>query len=374
MFFKQKLGDLFTLGAAGIFSSLILSLFWLFLASFLEKTEYGELGFLLSVVNVASTIALLGLRNTIIVYEAKEENIFPASFWVGIISSLITAIVVFILTENVNASILTIGMVIFAIGLSGLNGKQEYRTFSLHKLIRSIVTVTTAIIFYQFFEINGILLAYFISTLIIIKEIYPQLKNNKIKFSVLKTKFRFLIVAYSTRLSQVFFNWGDKVVIGILFGFTFLGSYHFAFQYLLLLESLPRAVSQYLLPQESKGNKNKKIKIIAVLISFLITIISILVIPYGVNSFIPKYVESILPMQILSISIIPLAILEIQNAEFIGKEKTKIVLVGSIIQSVIYLVLIMLLGSEFGLIGFATGYLIAVMARLAVNIFAKKAK
>ena len=46
----------------------------------MAKTEYGELGFFMGIINVGLTISLLGLPQTIMVYEPKKENVFPASF------------------------------------------------------------------------------------------------------------------------------------------------------------------------------------------------------------------------------------------------------------------------------------------------------
>ena len=59
------------------------------------------------------------------------------------------------------------------------------------------------------------------------------LASDSAKFWKLsKQKINFMMHSYATRLSDVFFAWGDKIVIGILFGFSLLGDFYFAFQYL----------------------------------------------------------------------------------------------------------------------------------------------
>jgi len=371
MTFKNKLKELLSLGGVNIGSSLIFSLFWLYLASILSKTEYGEIGFLISIVNLGMGISMMGFNAVIVIYEPKKENVFPSSFIIVLIASAITAVIAFAFTQNLLVSILLVGVVIFNIILAGLNAHQRYTDFSKHKIIRSVVTVAIALVAYQYFGISGILLAYFISTLFILKELNTLMKNKKIEFSLLKPKIPLMLHAYAVRLTDVFLKWGDKLIIGSLFGFTVLGSYYFAVQFLLVLITIPQSLSIFLVPEESQGKKNKKIKIFSIVISFLIVIISIIIIPYGIHSFLPKYDDSIIPMQILSIAIIPLVITSIQSSEFFGKENSRVVLIGSAIQSGFYLISIILLGEMYGLIGLSTGFVIAAIIRVIFNVFIK---
>jgi len=219
---------------------------------------------------------------------------------------------------------------------------------------------------------NGILLGYFIASLFILKELSSLIKNKKIEFSSLKQKISFMIHSYATRLSEVLFAWGDKIVIGILFGFILLGNYYFAFQYYALLLAIPRSVGQYLVPQESQGKKNKKIKQFSLLIACSVALFSIFLAPDAVRMFIPKYEDAILPIQIMGISIIPASISSIQQSEFAGKENSKVILIGQVIKSGIYLILIILLGINFGIIGLAFGILISNIAQVIYNLVVKK--
>jgi len=320
MYFKTKLKNLLTLGSSNVFASIIGGLFWLYLASFLEKTEYGELGFLMSFATVASVVSLLGLGTVTVVYGAKKENVFPSSYILILISSSIVAL------------------------------------------------VTLALVLYQFLGINGILLGYFLGSLILLSELRPLLKNKKIEFSLLKPKIRFMLQAYATRLSLVIFWWGDKLLIGAWFGFTLLGSYYFAAQYLMLIDTIPRSIAQYLLPQESTGTKNKKIKILSILLASLIALISIIFVPFGIEAYFPQFEESIFPIQIMSIAIIPITISQIQMTEFLGKENTRIVLIGSVFQAGLYLLLLIPLGQNFALTGIAVGLVFAAISRTIFNL------
>lgn len=362
-----KIKDLLALGISNLLASLVIALFWLYLASFLEKSEYGELGFLMSVVNVGAAISLLGTRQTITVYEPKNRNVFYPSFILVLISSNVTAIVTYIIFQNIFASFLVVGISLFGVLISGIQSKQRYRTVSKYTLLRSFVIVVMALLLYSFLGMNGIFLGYLIASLFVLKELFSLTKNKKIEFSSLKQKINFMMHSYATRLSDVFFSWGDKIVIGILFGFYLLGDFYFAFQYLALILTIPRAVAQYLVPQESQGKKNKKIKQFSVIIACSVALISIFLIPDTVRMFIPKYENSILPIQIMSISIIPATISSIQQSEFAGRENSKVILIGQIIKSGLYFILILLLGTNFGIIGLAYGILVSTIVQVIYN-------
>ncbi len=369
---KKKIKDLLVVGTSQFISQIIYGLFWLFLASILSKPDYGELGFFMSIVNVAAVISVLGLGGTVVVYDAKKENIFPSAFVIVLITSSITALVTFFVYQNFAVSILAMGQAVFALIISGINSQQRYVTLSKYRFVRAILSIIFALILYQFLGINGIILGYFIATLFIIKEIYFLLKRGKIDFSTIRSKIIFTSYSFLNRLSTVFFYWGDKAIVGAIFGFSMLASYQLAGQYLLLLEGIPRTIVVYLVPQESEGKNNKNIKIFSILVSILIAIISILMIPFVVLEILPEYNDAIIPIQILSASIIPLTISGIQNSEFLGRENSRTVLIGSVIQSGIYLSSIPTLGTILGLQGIAIGLLVAAIVRTMYNFAVRK--
>jgi len=367
----NKIKDLLTLSSANLISSLIYGLFWIFLASLFTNEEYGELGLFMSVARMGSGIALLGLGGAVVVYEAKNQNIFPASFVIVLISSTVASIVAFVLTQNILASLLLFGLTIFFITLRALIAKKRYRDYSTYLILRASITIALSFIFFQFFGIHGILLGYFIASLMVIKELRSLLKNKKIDFSILRSKFNFIAFAFGNRVSNLLLSSGDKILIGSIFGFSMLGNYYFAFQVFMLLDTIPKSISQYLLPQEAEGKKNKKLKITSIIAASIITVIGIILTPIGVTALVPQYQDSIIPIQILSVAIIPISISGIQRAEFLGKENSKFVLMGSVFQSGLYLVLIVLLGSNYGLLGAAVGFLISVIARTIFNLFGR---
>jgi len=75
-------------------------------------------------------------------------------------------------------------------------------------------------------------------------------------------------------------------------------------------------------------------------------------------SFFPKFTETILPIQIMSISVIPLTISQIQIIEYLGKGNSRMVLMANIFHVTLYFLLIIGLGESFGLLGLAFAFLI----------------
>jgi len=366
---NSRWSEVISLSGATFLSAAIFGVFWVFLASVLEPEEYGEIGFLFSIAQVTFTFALVGLSRTVVVYESKGENVFPISMIIVLVTSTVSAVISYILTQNIFVSILVVGFAIFSMIMSPLTAYEKYNKISMYRILRASGSVVLALLLYYFLGINGILLGYFIATLFIIKELAPLLKDKRVDFTVLKSKVNFLIPAYAERLSDIFVRWGDKLIIGSLFGMLLLGNYYFAVQFFFLIYAIPRGVITYLIPQESRGRSNKKLKVFAIFVSCIIAIISILLIPLTVNTFLPKYYESILPIQILSIAIIPAMIDSIQLSEFLGREQSRIVLVSRITQSILYLVLIIWLGTEYGINGLAVGFLISIIVKTLVNFY-----
>jgi len=177
MGFKNNLQDLMTVGSSNFLASIMNAILWLYLAYILQKTDYGELGFLMSIANIGASISLLGMRSTIVVYESKNENIFPASLILILLSSSISAFIFSLFTNNLFIGILIMGVTVFELLLGGLTAKQRYRDFSISMLLRSFLTIVFALFLYHLIGIDGILIGYFLGTLIILKDLKSLLKK-----------------------------------------------------------------------------------------------------------------------------------------------------------------------------------------------------
>jgi len=338
------------------------------MASIFEQSEYGLLGFLMSIANVAHAVSSLGIGKTRIVYGSKKENIYSATYTVGLVSTSITSLIIYALTQNVGLAFLSWGLMMFLLKTSELNSKGEYRALAKHRILRSSLTVVLAIGLFQILGINGVILGFALATLPTFGGLYQYAKKKNFSIAILRPKVSFMTTSWLFKLNNMLFWWGDKLIIGTVFGLSFLGTYQLAAQYLMLLDTIPRALFQYLLPQESQGHQNKKIKILSVGIACFIVLISIMFVPYLIEFFFPDYSESIFPAQIMSIAIVPITIYSIFETQFFGKEKPRIAVIGTGLQTVFYFALLLILGAEYGLIGVAIAFLISTMIRVTYYI------
>lgn len=351
------------LGFSTYASSGINAIFWLYLAHFLTKEDYGKLGFLISIATVAFALSSLGLNRTIIVYGAKNENIYSSSYVLGLISAFIASIIVYVLIDNIYVSIMTMGLMISYLNEAYLTSKKRYTDVSKFKLIRTGLFIALGITLYYAFGINGVILGFALGNLSMLKTLYIIVRQ-KPNFSILKSKTRFLLTGWIGGIFTTLFLLGDKIIIGSLYGFSTLGSYQLSFQYFMLLFMFPLFITNFLLPQESQGVKNKKIKILSVGIVCAMSVASIVLIPYVIDMILPKYSESIIPIQIMSIAIIPITISAIQESKLTGMEKNTPVMLGTVLSVVVYFSFIVILGTTLDIVGFALALLISSIGRV----------
>jgi O-antigen/teichoic acid export membrane protein len=363
-----SLKDNLLLGSSNISASLINGVFWFYIALVAEKSDYGNVSYLISFAFVGSTFAKLGLTRILVIYEAKKEEIVGTIFFLGMVSSTITAIIVYFLTQNIETSILVIGLVIYNLELAQLNSKKKYGEYSKNTILRRVLTVILAVIFYHIFGINGIVLGFALATFPAFRHLYINLKNGSINFKILNHKIGFILNNFVSTLSINLFWWGDKILIGSYFGFVTLGEYQLASQYLILLNAIPNSLFVFLLPQESEGKKNFKIKLYAILFSVLIVILSYFLIPLAIPAFLPDYENIIIPIQVMIFGLIPITISILYESKLLGHENSKIILISTTLQIAIFYLLIIILGKEFSIFGIAIAFLSATIVRMTTNV------
>ena len=118
-------------------------------------------------------------------------------------------------------------------------------------------------------------------------------------------------------------------MVAPILGFAILGNYNLALQIINMMLIFPSIFYKYLLPQESTGVKNKKSKIIVVIISGIITLFGIFLAPILIDEFFPKFLQAVDAIRIMSVVVIPGTIALILESEFLGKEKSKVVIIGT---------------------------------------------
>ena len=352
--------DLSFYSIATIVTNVIGGIFWLYMASLLGTEGYGEISYLISIGILSSTISLAGMSNVIIIYGAKNVKIQSTVFFVGLISSGITASIVFFFVEkDVTLSLYIIGFVIYSLVTAELVGRKLFLKYSKIIIIQKTLLVIFSIILYHLIGIEGIMLGIALSFLIFSFILYQSFKEMKIDFLIFKGKYKFVINSFLLDISNAFNGSLDKIIIAPLLGFSLLGNYQLGLQFIALAYLIPGMLFGYILTHDASGNSTKFVKRIIVMVSIVVTIITMTLSPIFVPILFPKFLEAIVVIQIMSIGIIPSAIVSTYVSKYLGTVNSKIVIIGSGIFLGIQIISIIILGNIYGLNGVAVSGVIS---------------
>ena len=348
------------IGAATAGGNAIAAFFWIYMADLMGQEDYGELGYLLSIAAIASTISIVGGQWTMSVYTAKGVRIESSLYFISIITSTVTAIVLYFLFENVGIGVYVIGVVIFNLFVAEILGKKRYKTYSKIFFLQKIILVILAILLYYILGAEGVLLAYGISFLVFTSRIISTLRNHEFNFGLLRQRFKFWMFNYIIQLSNSARAQIDILLIGPLFGFTLVGNYFLGLQVVGLFLILPLIIFKYTLPQDSSGSSTKQIKIIAIVASIVFALLGIFVAPEVILFALPEYADTVELIPLLSLAIIPRTVTTVLMSGFLGKENNMHLLVGNLIAFSIVVLGILYLPEYFDIVGLAIAYVLSV--------------
>ena len=365
----RGLRNVATIGSSNIIGTAITSVFWISIAGLLGTESYGELSYFLAIIGISSIIATVGGGYTMQVYAAKGVKIESSLYFLGIIASTVVAIILFFMFENFGVSICVIGIVAFNLILFEILGKKLYKKYFKIFVGQKILFVLIAFAFYFVFgTIEGILIGYGVSLLLFSQIIYKSFKNNKVNFSLIRERIKFLSHNYIADLSATARNHADKLIIAPLLGFSFLGNYFLGLQVLAIMLIIPGIVFKYTLPEDSTGKSTGKIKILTIIVSFFIMLLGIFVAPLVIPIVLPEYAATIDLIPILSLVIIPRTISVMLTSSFLGKENSKYVVIGNIITFGVLVVSLFPLAELFEITGVAIAYVIAFSTSTAYMV------
>jgi len=348
------------IGAATAGGNAIAAIFWIYMADLMGQEDYGELGYMLSIAGIASTISILGGQWTMSVYTAKGVRIESSLYFISIITSTVSAIILYFLFENVGMSVYVISIVIFNLFTAEILGKKRYKTYSKIFFLQKIILVTLAILLYYILGAEGVLLAYGISYLVFTSRIISALRNHEFNFGLLRQRFKFWMFNYIIQLSNSARAQIDILLIGPLFGFALVGNYFLGLQVLGLFLILPLIIFKYTLPQDSSGSSTKQIKIITVATSIGFALLGIFVAPEVIPLVLPEYTDTVELIPLLSLAIIPRTVTTMLMSGFLGKENNIHLLVGNLIAFSIIVSGILYLPEYFDIVGLAIAYVLSV--------------
>ncbi len=366
---NNQLKDITSIGTASVVTTVIGGIFWFFMASILGPEKYGEVSYLISIGIIASTFAIAGNTNTLIVYVSKGEKIQTTIFFISLIASVVAAIVLFLIVENTEISIYVIGYVIFSLVNAELQAKKMYAKYAKFLITQKILMVGLSIGMFYLIGFQGIILGIALSFFPYSFMLYKEFKITKIDFGIIKKRSGFMINSFTLDIANAFHGSFDKIIIAPMLGFTLLGNYQLGIQFVGVLTIIPSIIFTYTLPCDSTGNPNILIKKIIIIISVILVVLSITLSPIVLPYIFPEYKGAIEIVQIMSISIIPITVTSTYISKFLGSENSRIVLIGTGIYIGIQIPTLLLLTEMFGVNGTASSIVIANCGQVIYFIF-----
>ena len=364
-----KFRGLSILGISSIVAAGISGFFWLYMAQLLGSEQYGIVSYLIAISGIATVLSFLGSGNTLTVYGAKEVKIQPSIYFLATITSIIAAVVLFFLLNNIALSLLVVGNVAFGLVTYDLLGKKLYKNYARYIILQKILMVSLGLIFYHIIGYNGIILGISLSFFPAFIRIYRVFRETRIDFSLLRSRFNFIINSYILDISRTFNGTIDKLLVAPILGYVLLGNYQLGFQFLIIFGLLPNTVYNYILSHDASGNPNKNLKKAVIILSAILSVLAITLSPIIIPALFPKFIEAIQVIQIMSLSLISFSVNSTYISKFLAMEKIRIVLVGSGIYLIIQIITIVILSKTFGVNGAASSYVIAATSETIYLIF-----
>ena len=368
----SEMRDFATMSFAEIGSSGLTMIFWFYLASVSNPEEFGELHYFIGIAGMGAYIALISTQNTITVYVAKDIKLKSTLFFISLVGSGIASIVTFLLFYRYDISFLIIALVISYLSIGNLLGKKLFSEYSRYVILQKSLILVLGILFYYTIGIEGVIFAIAISYTIYSKLVIQGVKESSLNFSLLKIKFGFIANNYGLNLASSANGQIDKLIIAPLLGFAILGNYSLAIQVIGLLTIFSQSVFKYLLPHDSTNVPKKKVKTITTVVSIIISSLAIVLSPIVIPEFFPKYSDSVTAIQIISLGIVPGTISLFYQSKFLGHEKSRFLIKNAVLFASSLIVLIITLGSIYGISGVASAHVISQMLSLGFLYYMNK--
>ena len=351
--------DLSRVALGDFISNAIGALFWLFIATLLTPEEYGEISYLISIAAIASTLSMVGAYNSIVVLTSKNIKIQSSINFVSSTVGLVASIIVFVTINRIELSLLIFAYIFTNLIIPQIIGKKEFNQYFKYTVFNKILIVASSLILFYLFGYLGIIIGLSMSVFLFGFKIFQTFRIVKINFKLIKTHSRFIFTNYIMNISETFSGSLDKIIIAPILGFAVLGGYQLGLQFFAILIIIPGIVYKITLPDDARGIPNQKLKLVTILISLGLGALSFVLIPIAIPYINSSYNDSILPIQIIAVAVIPGTVALMYWSKFIGTEKNKIILIGSGIQVSTLITLIIVLGQNFESLGISIAFLIS---------------
>jgi O-antigen/teichoic acid export membrane protein len=366
-----------------LISSSLGAAFFLYVATIVSVEDYGKINYLLSSAALAFAVSALGMDTTIMTYVPKRSvSVLYQANSLVFITSLVSALIAGVLANNFVVSILVLGSACYYMSTVQMMTQKRYKESATLSIGGKALQIPLSILLYFLLGINGFILGYAIAYFVFGYRFIFSLKNFQLNLDELKRLSRFSGKMYITSLTSVInpattlISYLDKIIVGIFFGFYVLGSYQLSFQVFLFLSIMPSNIFRFLLPHEAEGHVVKKsIKLSGLAFACIISLIIIIMTPYVIPIVYPKYLQAILPIQIISLAIIPLTLVFMLQTKILSEEtKTNHMLYAGLITTVSEISLLLILGGVFGLVGLAAALVTALTIQFLYLFLIRRGK
>jgi len=348
------------IGLADIIGSSIAAVFWFYLAIQISPDSFGELHYVISIVGIVAYFSLIGTQNTITVYVAKKIPIQSTFNLISLIIGGVAFILLYLLFQRIDMGLLVLGYIISNLVIGELLGKREYKNYFKYVLIQKILTPILGLSLFFIFGVEGVIyglaLSYVAFSLIIIK----SFKEIKIDFTLLRARKGFIINNYFNSIISTLHGQIDKIIVMPILGAAIVGNYSLSLQIISIMMIITNIFYKYMLPRESAGFNIEIIKKLLIITSIILTFVGYFLVPIILPAVFPKYIETIDTIKIMSLSLIPLSIMQIYTSKFLSMEKSKFVLIGVIISLSVLIPTMIIFGNMFKISGVAISFVLSV--------------
>mgnify|MGYP001249440652 FL=1 len=359
---------LVTIASSDILGTAITAIFWFFLASVIKPDEYGEIFYIISIASIAFSLSNVGTENNTIVFTAKRKNLEPTLTTISLLFGTVSSLVLIIIFYQTDIIILLFGYIINSLSLGYLIGRRFYSKYGIFFLLQKILTVILGVSFFYLFGADGIISALGISYFGFLIIIINYYRKTPLNFQGFKKNLPFILHNYSLKAIGIFKGNVDKLIIVPLIGFSFLGNYALALQFVAVLSIGNSFFSKYLLTHDSRDVPNKTLKKYYILLNICVAISASISLPIVVPYFFPEFTD-ISILGIMCLAVIPIGIITVQTSELLGHEMGKPNVIGAIIASTIAILGMLLLVPLIGATGAAIVFLLTPTGQAAYLTF-----
>ena len=362
------------IGISDVVGTGVVAFFWFYLATLLDVETYGELHYFIAIASFAYIISMIGTRDVVTVYVSKKIKIAPTLFLLSLSVGIVAAIVIFGIYYRIDAAFLVLAFIINDLAIGYILGQKLFNSYAKYILTQKSLTILLGFGFYFILGPEGIIFALALSYIHFLILIYKGLKTSPINFSTLKPRAGFIInnYAYST-LGGLRANI-DKLIIAPLLGFALLGNLVLAMQFYVILQIIPSLVFKYTLTHDASGIPTTKVKLWTMVFAIVSCIGTIVLSPYIIPGFFPKFAEVVIAIQILSVCIIPDTLANIfYTSKFLGQEKSKNPLIATVIMVILTALGIIILGPIYGILGVSFSFVLASFGQFTYLFFVNRA-